>query len=339
MSYIHREHNCIFSRTIGLFSVRVILMLFIVPASAGSWVYGETFSFAVLADPHVDGNAVRRAKFQTAVDWIIDNKDSNDIELVFVLGDIAWGGPKGNRNLTIAKGILNRLNDAGILYVPVIGNNEIDNGCEKEFQDVFESQYKYLSEHLIRWQKAAVPAGGMYLQNFSFVYKECHFVCADFNPRKKGYRGGELHDFPGGTWPWFKKTIEKCPKSKKENIVVMSHIGMFRTGVEKADQHLFTQEQMSKIKKFAYNYREYIDTNYAGHIHQNWQMIVWSGLFTPLYNVRVTDETWYDTEWPESNDRELTVRLVQVNNDGPKIIYNQHVLNIEGLKPDSESQK
>ncbi len=317
------------------------MTLSIVLLPAGSQVYGESFSFAILADPHLDGNVTRRAKFETAVGWIIDRRDSNDIELVFVLGDIAWGGTRGNRNLTIAKVILNRLDGAGILYVPVIGDNEVDTGCEKEFQDVFEPQYKNLSGRLVNWQKVAVPVRDsvgsvevdMYLQNFCFNYKSCHFVCVDFNSRKKGYEGGELHDFPGGTWPWFKNDIEKCLKPKEENIVIMSHIGMFRTGFERADQYLFPQEQMTKIKRFTYNYREYIDSNYAGHIHQNWQVIIWYGLFTPIYNVRVTDETWHCTRWPESNDRELTVRLVQVNNDGPKIVYNQHVLDIEKENP------
>jgi len=313
------------------------LTLLIALLPAASRGYGETFSFAIIADPHVDGNVTRRAKFETAVDWTIDNKDSNDIELVFILGDIAWGGRRGSRNLAIARHILNRLNDAGIPYIPIIGDNEVSTRCEKEFNDTFELQYKYLSGHLVNWRKATVPVKGlvesaevdMYLQNFSFDYKGCHFVCPDFNPRKKGYEGGELHDFPGGTWSWFKKTIEKCPKPKKENIVIMSHIGMFRTGFEKADQYLFPRDEMTKIKRFIYNYRGYVDSNYAGHIHQNWNMVVWYGLLTPLYHVRVTDETWYDTAWPESDDREVTVRLVQVNSNGPRVTYAQHIQNVE----------
>jgi len=56
--------------------------------------------------------------------------------------------------------------------------------------------------------------------------------------------------------------------------------------------------------------------------------VVWSGFFVPLYHVRVTDETWYDTAWPESNDQKLTIRLVQVNNDGPKISYHQQIHNL-----------
>jgi hypothetical protein len=311
------------------FLEQIILTLLIVFLPAVSRGYGETFSFAIIADPHVDGNVIRRAKFETAVEWIIDNKDSNDIELVFVLGDIAWGGRRGSRNLAIARHILSRLNDAGIPYVPIIGDNEVAVRGEKEFQDVFEPQYKNLSKMLTNWQKAAIPVNGMYLQNFSFDYKGCHFVCLDFNSREKGNESGELHDFPGGTWSWFQNDIEKCSKPKKENIVIMSHIGMFRTGFEKADQYLFSEDEMTKIKRFLYNYRGYVDSNYAGHLHQNWKMVVWSGLLTPLYTVRVTDETWYDTEWPESDDREVTVRLVQVNSNGPKVTYAQHIQNVE----------
>jgi len=86
---------------------------------------GETFSFAVVADPHIGGSADHYSKLNTAVDWIISNKDSRDIELVFVVGDIAWGGPRSRRNLRQAKEMLDRLAGAGIAYLPVIGDNEI----------------------------------------------------------------------------------------------------------------------------------------------------------------------------------------------------------------------
>jgi len=295
---------------------------------ATSCAYGETFSFAVLADPHLNGDLDHKDKLQTTVDWIISNKTDEDIELVFVLGDIAWGGPRQNRNLKIAKEILDRLNNVEIHYIPIIGDNEVHAGYEKEFQEVFEKQFQYLSGTFQNWQKAPLPVKGRYLQNFSFDYKGCHFVCADFVSREAADESGELHDYAGGSWQWFKNDIEHCDKPKKENIVIMTHIGMFRTGFQFADQYLFSESQMNKIKLFLYDYRDNIDSNYAGHIHQNWYAMVWSGLFVGFYHIRVTDETWYDTEWPENNDQELTIRLVQVNNDGPKISYHQHLHNL-----------
>jgi hypothetical protein len=80
----------------------------------------------------------------------------NDIELTFVLGDIAWGGSGKNRNLGTAKKILDRLNNNGITYIPVIGDNEVQYGCEKEFQEVFGPHYKSLSSILDNWRKASI---------------------------------------------------------------------------------------------------------------------------------------------------------------------------------------
>ena len=100
----------------------IVSFLIIITASCG---YGETFSFVVLADPHIDGDAERKAKFETAINWIINNKADRDIELVFVLGDIAWGRSRDGRNLKISKVMLDRLKDAGIAYIPIIGDNEI----------------------------------------------------------------------------------------------------------------------------------------------------------------------------------------------------------------------
>jgi hypothetical protein len=307
---------------------KIWFLLFIAVAAANRPAYGETFSFAIIADPHVSGNPDHTVKFETAVDWIISHKDGKDIELTFVLGDIAWGGSGGHRNLKTAKKILDRLSKNGITYVPVIGDNEVQAGCEKEFQEVFRPHFKRLSGILVNWRKAPAPVADMYLQNFSFDYKGCHFVCPDLNSRKAGDEGGELHDFTGGSWPWFKKDIERCPKPKNENIVIMTHIGMFHTGFEFADKFVFSESEIDKIKSFLNDYKDNVDSNYAGHLHLNWYVPVWSKLFVPLYHVRVTDETWSELPWPESQEPGLTVRWVQVYNSGMKISYQQNIENI-----------
>ena len=320
------------SRWKSMWVVMSIVGIVVMAITTGAPAYGETFSFGIIADPHIDGNSDHLAKFNAAVDWMIENKESKDIELVFVVGDIAWGTTSGQSNLEIAKAKLDELNEAGIPYIPIIGDNEVQAGCEEEFDDVFGDQYTYLSSILNNWSKAPTPVNGMYLQNFSFDYKYCHFTCADFVSRAPGDEGGELHDFTGGSWPWFKNDIRYCSKPKKENINIMTHIGMFRTGIGSADQYLFSSSEMSKIKNFIYGYRNYVDSNYAGHIHQNWTQDVWTfhgWWFYYLYTARVTDETWYDTRWPESNDQELTVRWVTVDNGGSKITYTQHIVDID----------
>lgn len=314
----------------------LVLLLFSMVVLIIQPVYGETFSFAVIADPHVSGNPDRRTKFETAVKWIISNRESKKIELTFILGDIAWGGSKGNRNLATAKKILDRFNVNGITYIPIIGDNEIQYGSEKEFQEVFGPHFEILAAKLDNWTKAPIPVAGKYLQNYSFDYKGCHFVCPDFISRKAGGEGGELHDFAGGSWPWFKNDIKHCLKPKNENIVIMTHIGMFHTGFEFADKYVFSASEMDKIKGFLGDYKDNIDSNYAGHLHMNWYVPVWSELFVPLYHVRVTDETWSKVQWPEVEDPGLTVRWVQVDNGGTKISYQQ---NIEDISKEVVIQK
>jgi hypothetical protein len=308
-------------RTSFLSPRRAVLAFLTLSISAVTNVCGGTFSFAVIADPHIAGDLDNKLFLNTAIGWIIGNKEAEDIELVFVVGDIAWGG-----NVILAKGMLDRLDNVGVNYVPIIGDNEVQCGSEREFARIFGSHYKRLSRILPGWKKAPTPVNGKYLQNFSFDYKGCHFVCSDFNSREHADEGGELHDFAGGSWPWFKNDILTCSKKKKESIVIFSHIGMFRTGFGTADEFLFSNDEMSKIKDFLWDYRGYVDSNYAGHIHQNWHASVWAGLFTTIYHVRVTDETWFGKQWPESDDRSVTVRLVEVDSDGPKVSYKQHII-------------
>jgi len=237
------ETSCL-SRKKKILTFVTLLALVVTP------VDGRTFSFAVMADPHIYGKPDQKARFKTAVDWIIGNKQAEDIELVFIVGDIAWSG-----NVKLAKEMLDRLDNVGVSYVPIIGDNEVQCGSEREFARIFDSHYKKLSETLPGWKKAPTPVKGKYLQNFSFDYKGCHFICCDFNSRQHGNEGGELHDFAGGSWPWFKDDIRTCSKKKTESIVIFSHIGMFRTGFGTADEFLFSQDEMSKVKDFTTSIR------------------------------------------------------------------------------------
>jgi len=312
----------------GFFALVGILTILVTGSPGVSTFPEEPFSFVIIADPHIDGNEDHRAKLEKAVDCIIAYRESYNIELVFVVGDIAWGGSAEGSHLDIAKTILDDLNDAGIPYLPLIGDNEVQSGFEEEFDIVFSEQYQYLAGFLNNWQRAPTPVSGKYLQNFSFDHKFCHFACADFASREAGDEGGELHDFAGGSWPWIKDDISHCLKTAQENIVIATHIGMFRTGVETADQYLFSKSEMNEIKSFITGYRNYVDTNYSGHVHQNWWMPVMSS-FRFLYHARTTDETWYDTRWPESHDEALTLRLVYAREGTQKIVYSQHVVDID----------
>src|SRR6056297_1068022 len=101
----------------------LICLLFIVLSP--ETLLSSDFSFALIADPHIDNDPAHQKNLNKAVDWIIENKSRTGIQLVFVLGDIGWSGTHKNPNLLKAKKILDRLQQNKILYCPVIGDNEI----------------------------------------------------------------------------------------------------------------------------------------------------------------------------------------------------------------------
>ncbi len=294
------------------------------------------FSFVVITDPHINGDEEHVIKFQETIDWIIENKDSKGFELVFVLGDIAWGeNDYGERNLEIARQMLDTLNDAGIPYIPVMGDNEFQTGCDIEYNDVFSRQYEYLSTIMTSWQKMPVSyVDDKFLQNFSFDYKDCHFVCPDFVSREMGNEGGELHDYPGGSWSFFQHDIETCSKPLKENISIMTHQGMFSTGVQLADQYHYSKETMTKIQDFLCEYWENIDANYGGHLHQNWYWLVSCESLCPIYHVRLTNDTWGSTQSPaEFVDNNLSIRWIRVDRINQNMLFFQHLINPNQPEP------
>jgi hypothetical protein len=111
------------------------------------------WSFVIIADPHIQGAPQHSLRLKNAVDWINQNKYGKRIQLVFVLGDIAWGD-YGER-LREAKGILDRLT---VPYIPLIGDNEYNFNPNGEwlFAEVFAPQYNLLSHSLQNWQKIPV---------------------------------------------------------------------------------------------------------------------------------------------------------------------------------------
>lgn len=302
----------------------VVLAGAVLPFVCGD-AFGATFSFAVITDPHIGGEPEHVDALKMAVDWIVANKDSKHIELAFVLGDIAWGASGGRRNLDIAREVLDRMNVRGLLYVPIMGDNEVQNGRESEFHAVFKDQYARLAKGVTNWREVSTPMGDALLHNFSFDHKGCHFTCPDFVSRKPGDEGCNLNDVPGGTWTWFKDDIAQSAKSGSESIVMVTHHPMYNTGFVVADKYLFPRETMEVLTGFLRDYANCVAANYSGHIHQNFFMKVRSG-DENLYDAHVTDETWAPPGKPKSAEHsDVTVRWVAVDTGGANVKYEQHI--------------
>jgi hypothetical protein len=258
---------------------------------------GDTYSFAIIADPHVRWShyTENKRRLELCVDWINANVEHSNIHLVFALGDIGWEATGDKLNIETARDILNQLT---IPYVPVIGDDDILFGRHGlDFAMTFEPVYQALqalssdpASGLTRWQKGPVqvaspyvPGAHCYFQNVAFTYRGVQFICPDWCSRdgSKTIFGtqdddSDLHDIEGGTWPWFTRVMTECPKDKKENIVIMSHNpmvtlkgGWFITAI--AEGITFSQAEFAQLSAFLndpiYGFHDYLHAAYAGHVH------------------------------------------------------------------------
>ncbi len=262
------------------------------------------FAIAIIADPHVPGQpgSENARRLAACIDWITAHQEELRIELTLVVGDlikdtVTWE----------AKEILDRLT---IPYVPIFGDNEVHTN-EAFFATMYASHYNYLATIFENWRQAPSPIWNpqyekySYFQNISFDYKDIHFVGLDWCSRSSDILLGEqadLHDFEGGTLPWFMEDIATCQKRYGENIIMISHHPM----------HLsigaFTTEEDTVIENFTSTYGSYVYADLAGHYH------VGSHETRPVggYEIYITEA---------SNFLLNTMALLRVYNDGQAFSY------------------
>lgn len=265
------------------------------------------FRFAVLADPHVYADASENLdRLQRAVAWIEAEREARDLRLVLVVGDSAWG-----EGLAPARAALDALT---IPYVPINGDNEVQSGWEEAYATTFADHYQRLAGELDGFVLAPVevenPEVGVtsWFHNLAFDYGGLHFVGLDWASRVMNPILGEmgyLHDFPGGTFPFFAEALAARAGGAREHVVLFSHIPM----------HLspggFDLDQLAQVTAVTAPLADVVWADLAGHYHGNGEETVPDA----GYDLHVTDAVW---------DDELSVRLVEVWTDG------------EGFRPTTE---
>lgn len=313
----------------------LIILPFILMFSVVSCKQACDFSIAVIADPHCTNNQEHWDRMDEAIAWINGNKAAKKIDMVVIVGDMAWGG----NNLLVMKG---KLDGLAVPYLPVIGDNEIHGGDEAVFDNVFSTQFDNLASHFgDSWNKAHTPvispqtAKELYLQNYSFDYKGLHIICADWNTRtEEGLletEQAELYDFEGGTWPWFKEDILNWTGTDKESILVFSHHPMHVSPaypLTKMDLGAFSYEDFKTITAFTLPLKDYISASYAGHYHVPIQHDVREG----GYKVYVT-RALHQPRQLEGGDllKEPTIKLINITKkDGTFTYKNQLVYVAQG---------
>ncbi len=267
---------------LGITSCLAACAMLISPLAAAT---GDSFSFAVIADPHISGGAGSTAaqNLQQTVDWVNAHRQQEDIDLVFVVGDIGW-----NNGLDTAKTILDGLD---VPYAPLIGDNEVYYHNEERFNDTFAPVYESLAalaqdpnSGLSNWQKASNPVWNpdygewSNLQNFAFDYGGVHFACLDWVPRDTTstlVEHASLNDFEGGTLPWLEDYLASCSTDKQENIVMMAHHPMYTLGgalgTMIASLAAFSPSDFDQLSALLndpnHDYADYVYAAYTGHYH------------------------------------------------------------------------
>lgn len=269
------------------------------------------FSFAVFADPHLTDNEEKEDRLAAAVTWVNEQAEARGVALVFVVGDIGWGG-----GLERAEEVLGEL---VVPYAPVIGDNEIHFGDEENFDVVFGEQYGRLAETFPDWRRGAVevwdPNRGetVWLQNFSFSFEGLRFVGLDWCSRDDdplASEMAELHDFEDGTLPFFEEELTTLPAGPEENVLLFSHHPMMLLPGG------FMEPYWSELAGLASPQGARIAGAYAGHLHVDYEDAVEEA----DYEVFITDAIW---------DDDVTVRLVSVYGNGLRYAFAQELVLVQ----------
>jgi hypothetical protein len=267
------------------------------------------FSFAVVADPHIQGSEDHDARLESAVAWINAEASNRDIQLTLVLGDIGWGETGLERSLEL-------LTPLSMPWVPVIGDNVVISGQDAEFESVFEDQIAVLEQELMSWEKSPSPVWDpnyevqSSLQNFRFEHEGVLFVALDWNIRGIGGLAAEfadLHDFDGGSWPFLVESLDGAHARPEESILLLSHIPLMAGALD--------VEEVGQVNTLTSPLSSRIDAAYAGHMHVTYDLYNKPG----GYEVLVTDATW---------DDENVIRIVDVYGDGQAYSYVQELVEI-----------
>jgi len=266
------------------------------------------FSVAILADPHLSGDAEHRERLQEAIDWINDHTESRQIELVPVLGDVGWGA-----GLPEAKELLDQLT---VPYLPIIGDNEIQYGDEENFATVFGPQMEWLSDNTEGWSYGGLSvwnpeeAKESYFTNFAFTHNGVRFVSLDWASRLPVSEGiwtefGYLHDFEGGSFPFLESELSLLTDGRQNSTVFLTHIPM--------SVGSFNSEQMNTFDTLLAPYTDLIYANFAGHLHVN----VEEENIDRGYNLYVSDAVWDDV---------ITIRMLDVYQNEERVQFEQEVI-------------
>jgi 3',5'-cyclic AMP phosphodiesterase CpdA len=225
-------------------------------------------------------------RLRKSVNWINRHADSLRIRFVMVTGDLTDSGEKSE--FLKCREILN---DLQVPYIPLIGNHDVwpytrseeapDALGDRFFNGVFDEAIAAHVAYFSRWddgtrQKEIVhPETGNkhQFQNFSFSFNGYRFIATDFGTRRHAGRGepgvgpsADLHDFTGGSFPWFGQQLLKAAQEDKA-VFVFSHWPLMKEPIR--FHFAFDGNEYGTLAELLFPYGQKLSTWFSGHIHRS----------------------------------------------------------------------
>lgn len=270
------------------------------------------FSFVLVADPHVWAEGENADRLRRAVAWVNDNAALEDIRVVLFLGDMTW-----SEGLVAGPPILDALT---VPWVPLLGDNEVQSADEEAFHTTYTPQYDALATTLTDWEKPQMPVWNpeheqdSWFQNLTFAVEGVRFFGLDWTTRRIGMGVGEvaaLHDFTGGTFPWFTDRLQAlAPLSGQECVLTASHEAMFMC------PGAFDIPSDDALEAMIAPLGDRVSTSWGGHFHADYTEEREVGGYT----VELVQALW-ELDQP-------TLRLVRVLSNDIRCAYEDETVQV-----------
>lgn len=264
----------------------------------------NTFSFIHITDTHIGEGCANHdygtkgyfdticgteggypaERLSSAVNWINDNAQKEDIRFVLVSGDLTGAAEKSE--FMHFKQIMDSLT---IPYVPLIGNHDAwpynhygdeaphasgDSIMNEIFANTFNNLKKLPGwndgSRTTRWLNPESNTYA-YLQNYTYRYNNTLFIFLDFNPRyhvRKAEPGigpeARLTDTLGGTLPFLRDALKSA--MPEEKIVLISHHPPMNNFL--GAHYSFSAKQRKILRATLKPYNQHLQVWFAGHMHR-----------------------------------------------------------------------